>query len=207
MADNIIYRNYGETDFHEIIGDFVKSRIQLEIGSNGGFRDGALEQTWAVSVDGGETFRNPTIEERQEVHEAIWDYRSQNVNCARECGCRARIDGMWRCVTANCGAVWNDPDAGRTYGVPMTALQLRQAVWELAQNDDVKTSWRARMEKALRVIGDYEIALLTGQMNILIMDVKLTEDACVSFLALKSDRQAMRSLLWAQQVTFSPVTT
>lgn len=60
MADSIVYRNYGETNACETLKDFVHTRIHMDAALVGGIRDAALEYTWAVSDDGGKTYRNPT---------------------------------------------------------------------------------------------------------------------------------------------------
>lgn len=86
----------------------------------------------------------------------------------------------------------------------MTALQVRQTVLELAQNNnDVKEAWQARISRALVIIGDYELALLTGKQNILIMNVMLTKDAWFSFLAIEADGKEGWHLNWRQKLAFN----
>ena len=186
MGDGIIHRNYGDTDACVTLDDFVQERVAMNAVLVGGMRDAALEYTWSVSDDEGESYRNPTDEEREEFYEAVWAYRARNIDCSRDCELRGRFDGIWRCMT--CFAVWTGPEGGETYGVPMTGSQLRHAVRELAHNDPVRSAWRARvLSGAMSVVGDYELALAAGKQDILIMDVKLSDSAWFRFLTVNSD--------------------
>lgn len=195
MGNDIIYRNYGNTVACGTLDEFVRERVAMDAALVGGMRDAALEYTWAVSDNDGRSYRNPTDEEREEFYEAVWEYRSGNIDCSRDCELRGRFDGIWRCMT--CFAVWTEPDGGRTYGVPMTGSQLRHAVRELAQNDLVRSGWRARvLSGAMSVVGDYELALAAGKKDTLIMDVKLSDSAWFRFLTLKSDEYGGWNVRW-----------
>ncbi len=186
MGDRIIYRNYGDTDACGTLDEFVLERVGMDAALVGGIRDAALEYTWAVSDNDGESYRNPTEEECEEFYEAVWAYRARNIDCSRDCQLRGRFDGIWRCMT--CSAVWTERDGGGTYGAPMTGPQLRHAVRELAQNDLMRSAWRARViGGAMSVVGDYELALAAGKRDTLIMDVKLSDNAWFRFLTVQSD--------------------
>ena len=188
-------RNYGDTDACGTLDEFVLERVAMDAALVGGMRDAAIEYTWAVSDDDGRSYRNPTDEEREEFCEAVWAYRSRNIDCSRDCELRGRFDGIWRCMT--CSTVWTEPDGGGTYGVPMSGSQLRNAVRELAQNDMVRSAWRARViGGAMSVVGDYELALAAGKRDTLIMDVKLSDNAWFRFLTVQSDEHGGWYVRW-----------
>ncbi len=195
MGDGIIYRNYGETDACDTLDEFVLERVGMDAALVGGMKDAAIEYTWAVSEDGDKSYRNPTCQEREEFYEAVWRYRSRNINCSRGCELRGHFDGIWRCMT--CFAVWTEADGGETYGVPMTGSQLRQSVRELAQNDLVRSVWRVRViSGAMSVVGEYELALAAGKQDTLIMDVNLSDSAWFRFLTVKSDEYGEWYVRW-----------
>ncbi len=195
MGDGIIYRNYGDADACGTLDEFVLERVRMDAALVGGMRDAALEYTWAVSDNNGESYRNPTDQEREEFYEAVWAYRARNIDCSRDCHLRGRFDGIWRCMT--CLAVWTEADGGRTYGVPMSGSQLRLAIRELAQSDLVRSAWRGRvLSGAMSVVGDYELALAAGKQDTLIMDVKLSDSAWFRFLSIQADEYGGWYVRW-----------
>lgn len=96
-----------------------------------------------------------------------------------------------------CFAVWTGPVGGETYGVPMTGSQLRLSIRELAQNDLVRSAWRARvLSGAMSVVGEYELALAAGKQDTLIMDVKLSDSAWFRFLSIQADEYGGWYVRW-----------
>lgn len=141
----------------------------------GGKNDVAIQYTWAVSDD-GETFRNPTTEEADEFHRAVWDYRASGLDCPRNCELRGRFEGIWRCMT--CTAVWTAPEGGSSYGVPMTPSAVHAKIADLkerSEEDYVRYSVSFRMDRRdiEKTADDYFARIAAGRQDKLIMDVQL----------------------------------
>ena len=54
-----VYRGY-QSQIYDSLREFAKGRVAMDAPKIGGYASPARDYTWAVSEDGGMSFRNPT---------------------------------------------------------------------------------------------------------------------------------------------------
>ena len=129
----ILYKSHLNDKDFKSIEEFAHYRTQMSAALLGGAMDPAVDYSWSVSDDGGWTLRNPTLDEKAELEDAIWYVRASKVNCATDCQKRTKID--WYYLCDDCSAIWNndlsDVEEMKTYGILMNDEQVIARIDEL----------------------------------------------------------------------------
>lgn len=86
---NKVYKDYLGVGFVPLSG-LARQRVEATAPLLGGMTCPALEYTWSVSDDGGETFRNPTDEEKAALRREVPKY-CYDCGAARKCRADAVI--------------------------------------------------------------------------------------------------------------------
>ena len=206
-----IYKSYLSDTTFENLEEFAEYRINMSAALVGGAMDPAVDYNWSISDDGGETYRNPSLNEKEHLERTVWDVRAAKVNCASDCQRRTKVD--WHYLCDDCSAIWthdlSDAEEMKTYGILMNDEQITARVDDLIATQPVEFGkisglpavefWQNARDAALKKLArirEQDNDPFNNGLVLVIVDVKLGAWMNFEFLTVTGDRYGQAWNKW-----------